>query len=71
MAQLVMPVALLSAYYVLRCGFLVTGLWVDVALYYLTVGLGFALCWRRSAASCRERGFGGSSSRSTEFMLCA
>ena len=58
LAQLVMPAALLSAYYVLRCGFLVTGLWVDVALYYLTVALGFYLCWRRSAAVCRERELG-------------
>lgn len=58
LSQLIMPAALLSAYYVLRCGFAVEGLWVDILLYYLALALGFFLAWRRSTAPYRERDLG-------------
>ena len=44
--QLVMPLVLLGTYYSLRAGFGVENVWVDIALYYLTLALGFWLAYR-------------------------
>ena len=46
LAQLVMPLVLLGTYYSLRAGFGVENVWVDIALYYLTLALGFWLAYR-------------------------
>ena len=45
-ALLAMPAFLLGSYYALRCGFAVYGLAVDLALYALTMALGFLLAHR-------------------------
>ena len=45
LAQLVMPLALLGTYYTLRAGFGVHGLWLDIALYYLVLALGFRIAY--------------------------
>ena len=45
-ALLAMPAFLLGSYYALRCGFAVYGLAVDLALYALTMVLGFLLAHR-------------------------
>ncbi len=47
---LAIPAALLSAYYVLLCGFGVSGLAVDIGLYVLTMALGFWVAARRQNA---------------------
>ena len=46
LAQLVMPAALLGTYYTLRAGFGVHALWLDIALYYFVLALGFWLAYR-------------------------
>lgn len=45
-ALLAMPAFLLGSYYALRCGFAVYSLAVDLALYALTMALGFLLAHR-------------------------
>ena len=42
-ALLAMPLALLGVYYTLKAGLLLEALWIDLALYYLVLALGFAL----------------------------
>lgn len=44
-ALLAMPVFLLGVYYLLRCGFGVEALFVDIGLYFATMFLGFFLAW--------------------------
>ena len=51
---LAMPVGLLGVYYALAAGFCCRGLWIDIPLYYLALGGGFALArhlgqWNRAA----------------------
>ena len=51
---LAMPVGLLGVYYALAAGFRCRGLWIDIPLYYLALGGGFALArhlgrWDRAA----------------------
>lgn len=45
LAQLVMPLALLGTYYTLYAGFGVECLWADIALYYLSLALGFRMAY--------------------------
>lgn len=45
LAQLVMPVFLLCAYYLLKCAFHLEGLPVDLALYFITMAGGFLLAY--------------------------
>lgn len=45
-AELAMPLFLLGGFYLLQCGFGVVSLPVDIALYFLTMGLGFLLAYR-------------------------
>ena len=44
-ALLLMPLGLLGIYYLLAAGFGVTALWIDLALYYLTLAGGFYLAY--------------------------
>lgn len=46
LAQLLMPCVLLGAYYTLSAGFCVQSLGLDIALYLLTLALGFFLSYR-------------------------
>ena len=48
LAQLLMPIVLLSIYYVLGCGFAVHGLVFDIVLYYLALAFGFVVFWRKT-----------------------
>ena len=45
LAELVMPLFLTGSYYLLRCGFGVHALWIDIALYAMTMSLGFWLAY--------------------------
>lgn len=45
-ALLLMPLGLLGIYYLLAAGFGVTALWIDLALYYLTLAGGFWLAYQ-------------------------
>lgn len=45
-AILLMPVVLLSVYYVAGGAFLIGGLFFDIGLYVVTMVFGFALAWR-------------------------
>ncbi len=45
-ALLAMPLFLLGVYYLIRCGFGYTALWLDITLYYVSVAFGFLLTWR-------------------------
>ncbi len=57
-AALLMPLWLLGVYYLLRSGFGITGLAVDIALYYLTLAAGFvyALAHRNAPRFGRAAG---------------
>ena len=46
LAELGMPVFLIGIYYTLHAGFGVQSVYVDIGLYYLTLGLGFAAALR-------------------------
>ena len=45
-AELLMPLFLLGGYYLLRCGFGAAGLPLDIALYVVTMALGFFVAYR-------------------------
>ena len=45
-AELAMPLFLLGAFYLLKCGFGVVSLPLDIALYVVTMALGFWLAYR-------------------------
>lgn len=57
-ALLVMPLILLGAHYALRSGFSMSGLEIDLTLYYLTLTLGFVLAYHtgRSPRAARLAG---------------
>ena len=46
LAELGMPAFLTGIYYTLHAGFGVQGVYADIGLYYLTLGLGFAAAFR-------------------------
>ena len=45
LAELLMPVVLVGAYYLLKCAFGVEGLWIDIGLYILVMIFGFSLAY--------------------------
>lgn len=55
LAELVMPVFLLCAYYLLKCAFHVESLPVDLALYFVTMAGGFLLAWFAAKSRSLER----------------
>ena len=46
LAELMMPLLCMGGFYLLSCGFGVEALWVDLALYALTMAAGFRLAYR-------------------------
>lgn len=63
-AILLMPVALLSAYYVAGGAFLIHGLFFDIGLYVATMAFGFFLAWRLTCSGRMAPHLG------TLIMLC-
>ena len=54
-ALLLMPVFLTGIYYLLLAGFGFSALWLDIALYFITMFLGFWLAWLLYAKTQPEK----------------
>ncbi len=55
---LLQPLFLTAVYYLLNCGLGVSSLAIDIALYYVTLALGFYLAWQLEKSGLAERGLG-------------